>query len=244
MLEIVDDGGSHGVYLAYSVHRVAEKFHAYGYLRAARRKNVHRISAHPEGGTHKIEIRALVLYVHQPPDQLVLIHGVALADGHRLGVVVHRGAESVYAGHARHHDDVPPLAQRRRCGMAELVDLVVDLKLLFDVCVGARNVRFRLIVVVVADEKLHAIVRKKLSELVAKLRRQRLVVRDDERGTLQARNDVSHRERLAAPRHAEKNFRGEPVFEPGGEFVNGGGLISARRITADKFERFHNPEIC
>ena len=78
----------------------------------------------------------------------------------------------------------------------------------------------------------------------AELGGQRLVVRDDERGTLQARNDVSHRERLAAPRHAEKNFRGEPVFEPGGEFVNGGGLISARRITADKFERFHNPEIC
>ena len=48
----------------------------------------------------------------------------------------------------------------------ELVQLVVDGRFLFDVHVAGRNVRFRLIVIVVADEILDRVVRKKGFELV------------------------------------------------------------------------------
>ena len=128
--------------------------------------------------------------------------------------------------------------------MAQLVDLVVDLQLLLDVGVGTRDVRLGLIIVVIADEKLHAVVREELAELVAKLRGEGLVVRDDEGGTLQFLDDVRHRESLAAARDAEEHLGGKAALQPRREPLYRRGLIAAGRIVADKLERSHSPEIC
>ena len=244
VFQLVDRDGGEGVYLAYPFHRVPEKFHADGDLGAARREDVHRIAAHAEGGSHEIEVRTLVLHIHQPANEFVGFEGVPLAHGDRLSVVVHGRAQAVDAGHARHHDDIAAFAKGCRCGMAQLVYLVVDLQLLLDVGVRARDVRLRLVVVVVADEKFHAVVREKLSELVAKLRRESLVVRDDEGGTLQSFDDVRHCESLAAARHAEQDLGGKAALQPCRQFLYRGGLIAAGRIVADKFKAFHSPEIC
>ena len=64
--------------------------------------------------------------------------------------------------------------------MPQPVDLLVDGGVLLDVGVGGRQVGFRLVVVVVGDEVLHRAVGQVLAELVAELRRQRLVGRHDE----------------------------------------------------------------
>ena len=50
------------------------------------------------------------------------------------------------------------LEQRARGGVAQLVDLVVDVGVLVDVGVGARDVRLGLVVVVVGDEVLDGVV--------------------------------------------------------------------------------------
>jgi hypothetical protein len=65
--------------------------------------------------------------------------------------------------------------------VAETIDLVVDRRVLLDVEVLRRDVGLRLVVVVVGDEVLDGRLGEELPELVAELRRQRLVVRDDER---------------------------------------------------------------
>ena len=66
--------------------------------------------------------------------------------------------------------------QRSRGGVAQLVDLVVDVGVFLDVGVGARDIRLRLVVVVVRDEVLDRVVREELLELGVELRGQGLVV--------------------------------------------------------------------
>ena len=49
--------------------------------------------------------------------------------------------------------------------MAQLVDFVVYVSLLFDICVGPWDIGFRLIVVVVADKVLYGVAGEELAEL-------------------------------------------------------------------------------
>ena len=101
---------------------------------------------------------------------------------------------------AGHDDHVAAQEQRAGGGVAQAVDLVVDRRVLLDVEVLRRHVRLGLVVVVVADEVLDGVVGQELAELVAELRRQRLVVGDDQRRLLHLGDDVGHGERLAASR--------------------------------------------
>ena len=61
--------------------------------------------------------------------------------------------------------------ERLRRGVAQPVDVLVDDVVLLDVRVGARDVRFGLVVVVVGDEVLDGVVREELLELGAKAAR-------------------------------------------------------------------------
>ena len=60
--------------------------------------------------------------------------------------------------------------------MAQLVYFVVDSRVLFYVCVGAGDIRLRLIIVVIGNKILHCIFGKEFSELTAKLCGKGLVV--------------------------------------------------------------------
>ncbi len=77
--------------------------------------------------------------------------------------------------------DVVALHEARRRAQPQPIDVLVDRRILLDVRVGRRDVRFRLIVVVVRDEVLDRVVRKEALDLAVQLRRERLVVRKDER---------------------------------------------------------------
>ena len=61
-------------------------------------------------------------------------------------------------------------------GVAQLVDLLVDVGVLFDVGVGAGDVGLRLVVVVVADEVLDGVLGEELLELAVELGGEGLVV--------------------------------------------------------------------
>ena len=81
--------------------------------------------------------------------------------------------------------------------MAHPVDGVVNLGFLFDVGIGARNVGFGLIIVVVGDEILHGVVREEALELAVELRGERLVGGENDRGSLGLFDQLGHREGLA-----------------------------------------------
>ena len=75
-----------------------------------------------------------------------------------------------------------------------------DRRRLGDVGVADRNVGLRLVVVVIGNEVLNGVLEEELPQLVAQLRRQRLVVSQHQSRSAGLGDDVGHRERLAGAR--------------------------------------------
>ena len=90
--------------------------------------------------------------------------------------------------------------------MAQLIYLVVDRAVLFDIGVGLGNVRLGLVVVVIRHEILNRIFRKELLELGAQLRREGFVVRENKRRAVETLDDVCHSKGLARTGHAEQGL--------------------------------------
>ena len=180
-------------------------------VRGLRRGRLHldHVALDPEAAAAEQRVVADVLRVDELAQQLVAV--VLLSDGEvdEARLVLLRRAEAVDARDGRDDDRVPARQQRRGGRVAESVDVVVPGRVLLDVEVGLRDVRLRLVVVVVGDEVLDGVLREELAELVAELGRERLVVRDHERRPLHLLDDPGHRRRLAGPRGAEQRL--EPV---------------------------------
>ena len=185
---------------------VAEQHHAPGAVLVVARMNVDRLAAHPKRAALKRGVVAAVLQFDQRFRQPVALDPAARLqlDDH-LGVGLDR-ADAVDARDGRDEHDVVPFQQRLRRGMAHAVDLLVDLRVLLDIRVGARHVCFRLVVVVVADEILDRVVREEALHLAVELGGERLVRRQDQRRLLHRLDHLRHRERLARPGDAEQHL--------------------------------------
>ena len=155
---------------------------------------------------------------------------------HDEALVLLRLAEAVDARHRGDDDHVAALEQRARRGVAQLVDLVVDVGVLGDVGVGARDVRLGLVVVVVRDEVLDGVLGEELLELGAELRGQRAVRRQHERRALIALDDVGHREGLAGAGDAEQRLRPFALLQSADERLDGLGLVAGGLEVGDKLE--------
>ncbi len=117
------------------------------------------------------------------------------------------------------------VAERR-----SLSKLVVDGRFFLDVDVSGRNVRFRLVEIVVADEVLDRIFWKECFELVVELRSERFIVRQHQRGPMTGLDDLGHREGLPGSRNAQQNLVRLSVHHTSGELFDGGGLIASGLI--------------
>ena len=222
-----------------AVNLVAEKLHAHGMIRGVGRKNVNRVAADAEHVARKGNVVAFVADVDELAHEFLRIALLAGAQGDDHVGVVDRVAEAIDARHGRDDDHVPPLEQARRGRVAQALDLVIDGSILFDERVRVRDVRLRLVVVVVGDEILHGVVREKLLELAAQLRREDLVVREHERRPLDALDDLGHRVRLAGAGHAEQHLLVDAVFQPLHERVDRLGLVARRLIGRNDFKIRH-----
>ena len=127
-----------------------------------------------------------------------------MREGHRR-VGLDR-ADAVDAGDRGDDDDVVALEQRARRRVAHAVDLLVDRGFLLDIGVGARDVGFRLVIVVVGDEVLDRVVGKEALELAVELRGERLVRREDQRRALRPLDHLRHGEGLAGAGDAEQHL--------------------------------------
>ena len=145
-------------------------------------------------------------------------------------------AEAVDAGDRRDDDHVPAREQVRGRGVAEPVDLVVPRAVLLDVEVGLRDVRLRLVVVVVGDEVLDRVVREELAELVAELRGERLVVGDHEGGPADALDRPGHRRRLAGAGGADERLVALAPEQPVPEDLDRFRLVAGRLVGAGCFQ--------
>ncbi len=147
-----------------------------------------------------------------------------------------RRAQAVDARHGGDDDDVPALEQGSRRRVPHPVDLVVDRRLLLDVGVALRDVRLRLVVVVVRHEVLDRVFGEEAPELLVQLRRQGLVVRQDQRRPLDRLDHLGHGERLAASRDAEQHLVLLPGPKTRDQLLDGLRLVALGLEVGDEFE--------
>ena len=185
---------------------VAEHGEAPGAVLQVGREDLDRIALGAEGAAGEVELVAAVLQLDQGAQQPLALDLLALLQGQgHAGIGLGR-ADAVDAGHRGHDHDVVALEQGAGRRVAHAVDLLVDARGLLDVGVGARDVGFRLIVVVVADEILDGIVGEERLELAVELGRQDLVRRQHDRRPLHLGDDVRHGEGLARAGHAQQHL--------------------------------------
>ena len=222
-----------------AVDLVAEKLHAHGMIRGVGRKNVDRVAADAEHVARKSNVVALVADVDELAHEFLRIALLAGAQRDDHVGVVDWVTEAVDTRHGRDDDHVPPLEQARRGRVAQALDLIIDGGVLLDECVRVRDVCLRLVVVIVRHEIFHGVVRKKLLELAAQLRREDLVVREHERRPLDALDDLGHRIRLSGAGHAEQHLLVDAVFQPLHKRVDRLGLVARRLIGRNDFKIRH-----
>ena len=146
-----------------------------------RRLDLDHVALDAEPAAAEQRVVARVLDVDQLAQHQVAVVLLADLEEDDPVLVLLRRAEAVDARDRRDDDHVAAGEERRRRRVPQPVDVVVPRRVLLDVEVGLRDVRLGLVVVVVGDEVLDRVVREELAELVAELRRQRLVVGDHER---------------------------------------------------------------
>ena len=145
------------------------------------------VAPHPELAPNEVDVVALVLHVHQAPEDgpLVLFAPAERSSIVLAGVLLGR-AQAVDARDRRHHDDVAPGQQGRGRRVAQTVDFVVNGSVFFDIGVPGGYVGLGLVVVVVANEVLDPVIGEELSDLVGELGGQRLVGLEDQRRAVAA----------------------------------------------------------
>ena len=159
LLQIRDRISSQRINLADPLYLVAPHLDAHALLLVGR-QNFDRIAAHPERPALQSHVVARVLDLHQRTENVVAGDLLAFGQRHHLLAVAARISQPVNRRHRRHDDDVVALHQARGRAQTQPVDVLVDRRILFDVRIGGRDVRFRLIVVVVRDEVLDCVVRE------------------------------------------------------------------------------------
>ncbi len=184
----------------------------------------------------EIAFGALVEDLDQLADDLLALDLLSLLQEQQHAVVGLGRTQAVDAAHRSHDDAVAPLEQRLGCRKPQLIELVVDRRFLLDVDVAGGNVRLGLVIVVIGDEVFDRVVREKRLELVIELGRQRLVVRQDERRTVQVLDDLGHRKRLARAGDAQQHLVLLAIKRAASERLDSGPLIALWLVRADEFK--------
>ena len=155
---------------------IAEELHPDGPVCGISGKDLQNVAFYPEGTPVKIHLVPGILDVDELPDHFVpvLFHAGAQGDHHVKKFL--GSAQTVDTGYRRHDDHIPALAERRRSGEPQLIDLVVGGSVFGDIGVRGRHIGFRLVIIIIGDKIFHRVVGKEFLEFSVQLRRQGLIV--------------------------------------------------------------------
>ncbi|MNS82024.1 hypothetical protein D3C72_1157580 [compost metagenome] len=217
-------------------HLAIEQFDAQGLAVRFSREHIDHFTAHAEGTALQFVLIARVLQLGQVIDQVALVDALAFGQDQAQRQVVFRCTQAVDGRHGRHHDRIRSRQQGLGRRQPHLFDVLVDRTVLLDEGVRRRHVGFRLVVVVIADEILHRVVREERLELTVQLRGQGLVRRHDQRRLLDLLDDVGDGVGLARAGHAQQGLLGHASLEIAGQLGDGIGLVARRRIRGYKFK--------
>ena len=203
------------------------------------RVDLDRVAAGAEGAADQVHIVAGVLQVDELAQDVPLVALLADGEAEDAVPVLARRAQPVDAGHRGHHDDVLAHEQRRRGGVAEAVDLVVDGRVLLYVGVRRGEVGLGLVVVVVRDEELDPVLGEQVPELGGELGGQGLVRLDDERGALDLFNHPGDGGRFPGAGDALQGLVAVTASCSFDERGNGSGLVAGGLERGDDLEFGH-----
>ncbi len=225
----------HRVYLVYLVYPAVPQLEVVDDL-PVRRHYLPVVAPQAESAALKVGIRPLELQLDQLAHEALPVHGIAdLEMEYALGV--RRGRpQAVDAGNRSHHYHVLAGEQGGRRRVAELVYLVVHQRFFADIGIRGRQIRFRLVIIVIGNEIMHRVLGEKLPELVRELGGQGLIVRDDQGRSLDRLDDVRDGEGLAGAGDPQKGLVAKSAGKPVREFRDRLGLVAGRLVLGYEFE--------
>ena len=140
------------------------------------------------------------------PNQLIPVFFHPRSQGKHHALVFFRISQTIDTGNRRYDNHVFSLNQSRCGTVPHLINLVINRRILRNICVRGRHIGLRLIIIIIRHKILNRIVRKKRLELAVKLCCKRLIVRYDERRLIQLRDNICHREGLAGAGYTEQRL--------------------------------------
>ena len=184
------------------VHLIPEKFDAKSLGVRICGINIQHISFYPETAAFKVHVVAVILDLNQFPNHVipVFLHPRTQRNNHVL--IIDGTSQTVNTGNRCHNDHITPLRQGRRGRMTQLINLVVNGGVFFNIGICRRDIGFGLVVVVVGNKIFHRILREELLKLAVKLGGQCLIVRYYQSGLVQPFDYIGHGEGLSRTRNA------------------------------------------
>ncbi len=219
-----------GVEFGDGLDLVAEHRQPPGAILIVGRKDFDDIAAAAEHAALEGLVVALVLQGDQVGAQLAFVDGLPDLQVQRHRRIGLDRTDTVDARHRSDDDDVVALQDRPRRRMAHAVDLFVHRAVLLYVCVGARNIGLRLVIVVIRDEILDGVVGKEGPELGIELGRQCLVMGQDQGRTLGLLDDLGHGEGLARAGDPQKHLVVLARLHPRDQFGDRRRLVARRLV--------------
>ena len=121
-------------------------------LRGADRENFDHIPTDTKRTSFKIQIIAVILHFHQSAQDFIPVLLHAGAQGKHHAVVFLRVTQAINTRNAGNNNNILSLHQRRRGGMAQLINFIIDRGILFDIGIRTWYIRLGLIIIIIADE--------------------------------------------------------------------------------------------
>ena len=119
------------------------------------------------------------LFYHIIP---VFFHTRPQGNDHVL--IINGTSKTIDTGNRSHDHHIPALRKSSSGRMTQLVDLVVNRRVLFNVGISGRNIGFRLIIIVVGNKIFYSVFREKFLHFRIKLGCQCFIMGNDEGRTV------------------------------------------------------------
>ncbi len=156
------------------------------------RKDLDGISAHAKRPALERDVVPAILDSNQGAEDFVARDLLTLGQRDHLLTILDGIAQAINRRDRGDDDHVLAFHETRRRAKAQPVNVLVDRGVLFNIRVGRRNVRFRLVIVVVRDEIFDGVVREEALQLPIQLSGERFVMRHHERRPPVFTDDVGH----------------------------------------------------
>ena len=192
MVQLCVDFPCQRLHLGDPVNLISEKFDADQIVSALCRVHFHYISPDTESCTLDIHIITVVLNVDQLPEHFIPVLHHSGAQRYDQILIFVRASQSIDTGHAGHHHDIPAFRQGCCRRQTQLIDLIIDGRILGNIGIRRRYIRLRLIIIVIGDKIFHCVLWEKFLHFPVKLSRQCFVMRNDQCWLVQRLDHIRH----------------------------------------------------